>query len=60
MGSILRRNRTLYHVKWLGYPQKKDWTFERFENFAEGAHDKLRMFHTQHPQAPKDYRLTGA
>ena len=23
-GSITRMNRVLYHVKWLGYPKKKD------------------------------------
>ena len=27
-GSITHRNRVLYHVKWLGYPKTKDWTFE--------------------------------
>ena len=27
-GSIKRRNSVLYHVKWLGFPKKTDWTFE--------------------------------
>ena len=26
--SIKRRNRVLYLVKWLGYPKKKEWTYE--------------------------------
>ena len=56
-GSITRRNRVLYHVKWLGFPRKKDWTFEPFENFAEGAWIKLQRFHEQNPKAPRDKRL---
>ena len=31
-GSIKLRNSVLYHVKWLGFPKKKDWTFEPYEN----------------------------
>src|SRR5258705_151126 len=57
MGSITRRKKVHYHVKWHGYPKKKDWIFEPFENFGEGAHDKLQLYHAQHPLAPKDYRL---
>ena len=30
-GSITRRYRVLYHVKWLGYPKKKEWTFEPYK-----------------------------
>ena len=33
-GSINRRNSVLYHIKWLGFPKKKDWTFEPYENFS--------------------------
>ena len=36
-GSIERRNRILYQVKWLGFPRKKDWTYEPYENFSEAA-----------------------
>jgi hypothetical protein len=57
-GSIKRRNRILYHVKWLGWPRKKDWTFEPLENFSVGGLEKLREFHTKNPDAPRDYRLT--
>ena len=35
-GSITRRKKILYHVKWLGYPKKNDWTFDPYENFSEG------------------------
>ena len=58
-GSITRRNRVLYHVKWLGYPKKMDWTFELYENFSEGGHEKLYQFHINHPNQPKDSRITG-
>ena len=56
-GSITRRKRVLYHVKWLGLPKKKDWTFESYENFSEGAWKLLLEFHRKHPNAPRDYRL---
>jgi hypothetical protein len=49
--------RVKYLVKWLGYPDRKDWTEEPFENFSEGSHELLRDFHRQNPAAPKDYRL---
>ena len=55
-GSIIRRKRVHYLVKWLGLP-KKDWTFEPYENFSEGVRELLLEFHKKHPSAPKDYRL---
>ena len=58
-GSIKRRNSVLYHVKWLGFPKKADWTFEPYENFSEGARTKLLQFHINHPNAPRDYRVTS-
>ena len=58
-GSIPCRNRVLYHVKWLGYPKKKGWTFEPYENFSEGGREKLYQFHINHPNQPKDSRITG-
>ncbi len=57
MGSITRRTRVMYHVKWLGFPKKKDWTYEPYENFSEAARGKLREFHTKYPNAPRDHRL---
>ena len=57
MASITRRKRVLYLVKWLGFPRKKDWTYEPYENFSEGAHDKLHALHEKNPSAPRDYRL---
>jgi hypothetical protein len=57
-GSVKRRNRVLYHVKWLGWPRKKDWTFEPFENFSVGGLEKLREYHSKNPDSPRDYRLT--
>jgi len=49
--------RTVYLVKWLDYPERKDWTEEPFDNFSEGGLEKLREFHRGNPDAPKDYRL---
>jgi hypothetical protein len=56
-GSTMRKTRVFYHVKWLGFPKKKDWTFEPWENFSPGGYDKLHEFHEKHPKAVRDYRL---
>jgi len=55
-----RRNnkRILYLVKWLDYPERKDWTKEPFDNISVGSLEKLREFHQWNPDAPRDYRLT--
>jgi hypothetical protein len=58
MGSIKKGRRILYLVKWLDYPDRKDWTEEPFDNFSLGGLDKLREFHKRNPDAPRDYRLT--
>jgi len=50
--------RILYLVKWLDYPECKDWTEEPFDNFSVGGLEKLREFHQRNPDAPRDYRLT--
>ena len=57
-GSIKRRNSVLYYVKWLGFSKKTDWTFEPYENFSEGARTKLLQFHNNHPNSPRDHRVT--
>ena len=57
-GSIKRRNSVLYDVKWLGFPKKKDWTFEPYEIFSEEARVKLLQFHIDHPSAPRDHSVT--
>ena len=64
MSSVERgrenNKRILYLVKWLDYPEQKDWTEEPFDNFSEAGLEKLREFHRRNPDAPKDYRLTEA
>jgi len=50
--------RILYLVKWLDYPERKDWTEEPFDNFSVGGLEKLREFHRRNPDAPRDYRLS--
>jgi len=52
--------RVLYLVKWLDYPERKDWTEEPFDNFSVGGLEKLREFHLRNPDAPRNYRLTDA
>jgi len=52
--------RILYLVKWLDYPERKDWTQEPFDNFSVGGLEKLREFHRRNPDAPRDYRITDA
>jgi len=48
----------LYLVRWLDYPERKDWTEEPLDNFLVGGVEKLREFHQQNPGAPRDYWLT--
>jgi len=52
--------RVLYLVKWLDYPERKDWTEEPYDNFSQGGLEKLREFHQRNPDAPRDYRLSDA
>ena len=52
--------RVLYLVRWLDYPERKDWTEEPYDNFSVGGLEKLREFHQRNPDAPRDYRLTNA
>jgi len=50
--------RILYLIKWLHYPERKDWTEEPFDNFSVGGLEKLRVFHRRNPDAPRDNQLT--
>jgi len=52
--------RVLYLVRWLDYPERKDWTEEPYDNFSVGGLEKLREFHQRNPDAPRDYRLPNA
>ena len=58
MSSRKHGRRILYLVKWLDYPERKDWTEEPFDNFSVGGLEKLREFHRRNPDAPRDYRLS--
>jgi Chromo (CHRromatin Organisation MOdifier) domain len=57
MGSTKKGRQVLYLVKWLDYPDRRDWTNEPFDNFSEGGLEKLREFHRRNPEAPRDSRL---
>jgi len=50
--------RILYLVKWLDYPEHKDWTEEPYDNFSVGSLEKLWEFHRRNPDTPRDYQLT--
>ena len=52
--------RIIYLVKWLDYPEHKDWTEEPFDNFSVGGLEKLREFHQRNPDTPRDYRLANS
>ena len=58
LGSTKKGRRVLYLVKWLDYPDRKDWTEEPYDNFSVGGLEKLLEFHRQNPDALRDYRLT--
>jgi len=58
LGSTRKGRCILYLVKWLDYPDQKDWTEEPYDNFSVGGLEKLREFHRKNPDAPRDYRLT--
>jgi len=64
MSSVERgqgnNKRILYLVKWLDYPERKDWTEEPYDNFSVDGLEKLQEFHQRNPDAPRDYRLTNA
>jgi len=52
--------RILYLIKWLDYPERRDWTEEPLDNFSAGGREKLQEFYQRNPDAPRDYRLTNA
>ena len=58
-GSIKRRNGVPCHVKWLGFVKKTDWTFKPYENFSKVVRTKLLQFHINHPNSPRDHRVTS-
>ena len=57
IGSTKKGRRILYLVKWLDYPDRRDWTNEPFDNFSENGLEMLKEFHCWNPEAPRDYRL---
>jgi len=44
-GSTRKGCRVLYLIKWLDYPDQKDWTEEPYDNFLVGGLEKLQGFH---------------
>jgi len=58
LGSTKNGRRVLYLIKWLDFPDRKDWTEEPYNNFSVGGLEKLREFQHKNPHALRDYRLT--
>jgi len=58
LGSTKKVRRVLYLVKWLDYPDRRDWTEEPYDNFSVGGLEKLREFHRRNPDTPRDYQLS--
>jgi hypothetical protein len=54
LGSTQKGHRVLYLVKWLDYPDRRNWTEEPFDNFSVGGLEKLREFYSKNPDAPRD------
>jgi len=59
MGSTMKGRRIRYLVKWLDYPDRRDWTNKPFDKFSEGGIEKLTEFHCRNPETPWDYRLAN-
>jgi hypothetical protein len=55
MGSVQKKGKLIYLVKWRGFPPKTDWSREPFESFySVGAKEELRRFQSKNPEAPMD------
>jgi len=50
MDSQLSRNRLQYLVKWKGYPERHEWTWEPLRNLTH-ANQAVDDFHKPHPAA---------
>lgn len=55
MNSRTKKRIVEYLVKWDGYPEEKDWTWEPYEHFSDIQ--ELWDFHVKHPRKPKDPRV---
>jgi hypothetical protein len=44
----------LYLIKWVGYPEKSEWTEEPLDHLPRAL---VTAFHKRHPEAPKDVKL---
>jgi uncharacterized membrane protein len=58
MQSRLEEGNVEYLVRWVDFPEPKDWTWEPWEHL-KGASELLKEFHEKHPDKPKDSRMTG-
>jgi hypothetical protein len=58
IGSLEKKVKVTYLVKWRGFAAKKDWTHENYESFySVGAREVLRKFHSNNPESPRDLAL---
>ncbi|KAI0454721.1 hypothetical protein F5B21DRAFT_473938, partial [Xylaria acuta] len=55
--SIETEGQVKYLVKWQGWPAKKHWTWEPFDNLdSDGAKAEAKQFHQRNPGKPADLR----
>jgi hypothetical protein len=55
MGSVEKKGKVSYLVKWRGFPATKDWTRENYENcYSVGAKEELRKFRSKNHESPRD------
>jgi hypothetical protein len=55
IGSVEKKEKVTYLVKWRGFPAKTDWSREPFSSFySVGAKEELRKFHAKNSEAPRD------
>ena len=56
MDSKLSRGKLKYLVKWEGYPNPTEWTWEPEESILA---DNREEFHEKHPSAPRCVDICG-
>jgi hypothetical protein len=58
MDSKLSRGRLRYLVKWKGYPERHEWTWEPLNNLTH-ADEAIQDFHKSHPSAPRKVHMAN-
>jgi ''chromo'' (CHRromatin Organisation MOdifier) domain. len=60
LDSQISKDQVRYLVRWVGYPHRRDWTWEPWEHFfGEEAKEAVRDFHRPKSEKPRDARAMG-